>query len=89
LDPGYGNLNPMGLSARAPNPNAGKLFIDFVLSKAGQETIRAQRRVPDRIDVLPDPPKLAQGFSAVFTADEVYANFDRYVKLFQATFGSK
>jgi iron(III) transport system substrate-binding protein len=89
LDPVYGNLNPMGLSARAPNPSAGKLFIDFVLSKAGQETIRAQRRVPDRIDVLPDPPKLAQGFSAVFTADEVYANFDRYVKLFQDTFGSK
>jgi iron(III) transport system substrate-binding protein len=89
LDPVYGNLNPMGLSARAPHPNAGKLFIDFVLSKAGQETIRAQRRVPDRIDVLPDPPKLAQGFSAVFTPDEVYANFDRYVKLFQDTFGTK
>jgi iron(III) transport system substrate-binding protein len=54
LDPVYGNLNPMGLSARAPHPSAGKLFIDFVLSKAGQETIRAQRRVPDRVDVLPD-----------------------------------
>jgi iron(III) transport system substrate-binding protein len=89
LDPVYGNLNPMGLSAKAPHPSAGKLFIDFVLSKGGQETIRAQRRVPDRIDVLPDPPTLAQGFSAVFTADEVYANFDRYVKLFQDTFGSK
>ena len=89
LDPVYGNLNPMGLSAKAPHPSAGKLFIDFVLSKAGQETIRAQRRVPDRVDVLPDPPKLAQGFSAVFTAEEVYANFDQYVKLFQETFGSK
>jgi len=89
LDPVYGNLNPMGLSAKAPRPNAGKLFIDFVLSKGGQEVIRAQRRVPDRIDVQPDPPKLAQGFSAVFTADEVYANFDQYVKLFQDTFGSK
>ena len=89
LDPVYGNLNPMGLSAKAPRPNAGKVFIDFVLSKGGQEVIRAQRRVPDRIDVQPDPPKLAQGFSAVFTADEVYANFDQYVKLFQDTFGSK
>jgi len=87
LDPVYANLNPMGLSAKSPRPNAGKLFIDFVLSKAGQETIRAQRRVPDRIDVLPDPPKLAQGFTAVFTAEQVYENFDRYVKLFQETFG--
>lgn len=89
LDPVYGNLNPMGLSAKAPRPSAGKLFIDFVLSKAGQEIIRAQRRVPDRTDVLPDPPKLAQGFTAVFTPDEVYANFDRYVKLFQEIFGTK
>jgi iron(III) transport system substrate-binding protein len=87
LDPVYGNLNPMGLSSKAPRSNAGKLFIDFVLSKAGQETIRAQRRVPDRVDVLPDPPKLAQGFTAVFTADQVYENFDRYVKLFQEIFG--
>jgi len=87
LDPVYGNLNPMSLSVKAPRPNAGKLFIDFVLSKAGQETIRAQRRVPDRVDVLPDPPKLAQGFTAVFTADQVYENFDRYVKLFQEIFG--
>jgi hypothetical protein len=31
-----------------------------------QEIIRAQRRVPDRTDVLPDLPKLAQGFTAVF-----------------------
>ena len=89
LDPVYGNLNPMGLFAKAAHSSAGKLFIDFVLSKAGQETIRAQRRVPDRVDVLPDPPKLAQGFTAIFTPDEVYTNFDRYVKLFQDTFGSK
>ena len=34
-----------------------------------------------------DPPKLEQGFTAVFTADEVYTNFDRYVKLFQEIFG--
>ena len=89
LDPVYGNLNPMSLSAKAPHSSAGKLFIDFVLSKAGQETIRAQRRVPDRVDVLPDPPKLSQGFTAVFTADEVYENFDRYVKLTQEIFGNK
>lgn len=87
LDPVYANLNPMGLSAKAPRSNAGKLFIDFVLSKTGQETIRAQRRVPDRVDVLPDPPKLAQGFTAVFTAEQVYEDFDRYVKQFQEIFG--
>jgi iron(III) transport system substrate-binding protein len=64
VDPVYGNLNPMGFAAQAPHPSAGKLFIDFVLSKAGQEVIRAERRVPDRIDVVPDPPKLVQGGTA-------------------------
>jgi hypothetical protein len=57
------------------------------LYEGWHEIIRAQRRAADHIDLLPDPPKLAQGFTAVFTADEVYANFDRYVKLFQDTFG--
>jgi iron(III) transport system substrate-binding protein len=46
LDPVYGNLNPMSLSAKAPRPNAGKLFIDFVLSKAGQETIARSGACP-------------------------------------------
>ena len=34
-----------------------------------------------------DPPKRERGFTSFFTADEVYANFDRYVKLFQEIFG--
>ncbi len=87
LDPVYGNLNPMGLSAKAPHPSAGRLFVDFLLSKEGQEVIRSERRVPDRVDVLPDPPKLAQGFVPVFTADEIYENFDSYVTLFRDIFG--
>ncbi|HEY3306095.1 MAG TPA: hypothetical protein VGL70_21455 [Candidatus Binatia bacterium] len=45
--------------------------------------------MPDRTDVSPDTPKLAQGFTAVFTPDEVYADFDRYVKLFHKIFGTK
>ncbi|HEY3306097.1 MAG TPA: hypothetical protein VGL70_21465 [Candidatus Binatia bacterium] len=45
--------------------------------------------MPDRTDVLPDPPKPAQGFTAVFTPDEAYADFDRYVKLFQNIFRTK
>jgi ABC-type Fe3+ transport system substrate-binding protein len=64
------------------------LFIDFVLSKAGQETIRPASRARSHRR-LADPPKLAQGFTSVFTPDEVYADFDRYVKLFQEIFGTK
>jgi ABC-type Fe3+ transport system substrate-binding protein len=27
------NIHPLGLAAHAPHPNAGKLFIDYALSK--------------------------------------------------------
>jgi ABC-type Fe3+ transport system substrate-binding protein len=37
LDPVIGYLHPIALSAKAPNPNAARLFIDFFLSKRGQE----------------------------------------------------
>jgi iron(III) transport system substrate-binding protein len=36
LEPTPVQVNPMMLSANAPHPNAGKLFIDFLLSREGQ-----------------------------------------------------
>jgi ABC-type Fe3+ transport system substrate-binding protein len=44
-------LKPISLSAKAAHPNAGKLFIDFVLSKEGQELIRSFNRISGRLDV--------------------------------------
>ncbi len=34
------------VSANAPHPNAGKLFIDFILSKEGQDIIGERRLIP-------------------------------------------
>jgi ABC-type Fe3+ transport system substrate-binding protein len=47
-------LKPIGLSAKAQHPNAGKLFIDVALSKEGQELIKSFDRIPDRGDVTSD-----------------------------------
>ncbi len=69
--------------------SAGKLFIDFMLSPKGQEVVRSLRRIPDRSDILPDPPTLLQGVTPAFTAPEIYDDFDLYIKLFQEIFGSK
>ena len=88
LDPVYANIHPVGLSSKAPHPYAGKLFIDFVLSKTGQEIIRAQRRIPDRIDTPPDPARLIDGINPVFGSAEMYGDFNRYIKLFQETFAA-
>jgi iron(III) transport system substrate-binding protein len=40
-----------GLSLRAPHPNAAKLFIDFVLSKEGQQIVLAADRNSARSDL--------------------------------------
>src|SRR5262245_61944793 len=40
LNPVFANIHPTGIAAKAPHPNAARLFIDFVLSKRGQEVIR-------------------------------------------------
>jgi iron(III) transport system substrate-binding protein len=88
LDPVYANIHPVGLSSKAPHPKAGKLFIDFLLSKTGQEILRAQRRIPDRIDTPPDPPRLIEGIKPVFGSPEMYGAYSRYIKLFQETFAS-
>jgi iron(III) transport system substrate-binding protein len=87
LDPVYANIHPVALSAKAPNPNAGKLFIDFLLSKAGQEVLRAQKRIPDRIDTPPELARLIDGIKPVFGSPEMYGEYNRYIKLFQETFG--
>jgi iron(III) transport system substrate-binding protein len=89
LTPSFANLHPVGISAKAPHPNAARLFIDYMLSQKGQEVFRSLRRIPDRIDTPPDPPGLLKGITPAFTGPEIYEDFDRYIKLFQDIFGVK
>ena len=49
---------PIALAAKAGHPNAGKLLIDFVLSKEGQTQLRSLYRIPSRADLEPISPKL-------------------------------
>jgi iron(III) transport system substrate-binding protein len=86
LDPVYASVHPTGINAKAPHPNAARLLMDFILSKKGQEILRAARRIPDRIDTPPDPPRLIEGIRPAVTSSEVYDNFDRYIKLYDETF---
>jgi len=61
IEPVVTTLMPITLATHAPHPNAGKLFIDFVLSKKGQEIFRSVGRIPARTDTPPDPPRLLKG----------------------------
>ncbi len=52
-DPLYGELVPIGIMAGAAHPNAARLFIDYVLSRQGQELFRNLGKIPARSDVTP------------------------------------
>ncbi len=87
LEPVAVQVNPMMLAAKAPHPNAGKLFIDFLLSKAGQKLLVGFRRIPVREDVEPDPPRLFRGYRRIVEHPEDYKNFNATIKLYQEIFG--
>ena len=54
-------INAIAIPEKAPHANTAKLFVDFTLSKEGQNLLRGLRRIPARPDILPDPPTLTQG----------------------------
>ena len=56
-------INAISIPEKAPHPNSARLFVDFVLSKEGQNFLRGLRRIPARGDVLPDPPMLTKGLN--------------------------
>jgi iron(III) transport system substrate-binding protein len=51
LDPIITSPSQVAVSARAPHPNAARLFVDLLLSVEGQTIIRSRGRVPARADL--------------------------------------
>ena len=86
LSPVFANIHPAGISSKAPHPNAARLFMDFILSKRGQEIVRAMNRIPDRIDTPPQQARLMEGIKPAFAPTEVLEDFQRYGKMFDEIF---
>lgn len=81
-------INAIGIGAGAKNPNMAKLFVDFLLSKKGQEILSNQKRIPVHNDVKPifskaDPAKL----KLRQVPEEVYRNINEYASQFKKIFG--
>ena len=76
-------LKPIALSAKAAHPNAGKLFIDFILSKEGQDLIRSFNRISGRVDVASE---LTEG-AKLYPAEPRWGDdYSSHVKEFRAIF---
>ena len=61
LDPVQLFFGFVGISAKAPHPNAAKLAANFLLSRQAQEAFaKSGGRVPTRLDVATNPPDVRQ-----------------------------
>lgn len=88
LDPIVVGINGMGLSARPNNPDAAKLFVDFVLSKQGQEVIRSLGRIPARADVAPPSIKMNQkNLKLRAVPADAETRYKDYIQEFNRVFG--
>lgn len=88
LEPVIATSNVSALAKNAPHPNAALLFLDFILSKeSGQRIIREVNRIPTHPEVLPNPPRLREGFDFI-NVDPIKYNdkIDHYSKLWHEWF---
>ncbi|HEY2988647.1 MAG TPA: extracellular solute-binding protein [Candidatus Binatia bacterium] len=79
------NPSVVSLAARAPHPNAGKIFIDFLLSAENAALIRQAGRIPARSDVEPNPPRLLKGLP-VWVPDP-QDDINKVIALYNEAFG--
>src|SRR5713226_5321836 len=80
-------INAISIPEKAPHPAAAKLFVDFVLSREGQNVLRGLRRIPARPDVLPDPPSLTKGLNLYAARPEgMIENYNETVARFDEIF---
>ena len=76
----------LALPNQAPNPNCARLYIDFVLSKEGQELLRSFNRIPARADVEASPARLTRGLKFSPYKGEWGEEYDKYAERFRKTF---
>ncbi len=74
LEPAMVFSEQIGVTTLSPHPNAGLLFLEYTLSREGQEVFKKAGYIPARSDVLPNDPKLlptAGGFKASIGTPEL------------------
>ena len=90
LDAVTTTLQVAGVTTGAPHPNAGRLFLDFITSRAGQDVFREANYIPMHPAIPAKDPsmKAEQGGykSVVLTPEEVDTHAQRYQKIYQDIF---
>jgi len=90
MEPSLAVFSCLSLTEGAPRPNAGKLFIDFLMSEEGQKLYRDADYLPVDPNVPPKDPSLRPGdgtFKAVFmTPEEIFDNLPKWGAIYKDVF---
>lgn len=80
----------VGLVAGSPHPNAGQLFLDFMISENGQKLFQKADYFPTRADVPPAMPELAPStghFKAdVLSPETVASQYQHWNEIYNTLF---
>ncbi len=76
--------SPVGLAAKAPHPNAAKLYLDFILSTEAQLMLRSVNRISSRSDIEPLVPEMHHSKLKLVAIDpKVAEDLNRYAREFR------
>jgi iron(III) transport system substrate-binding protein len=87
LEPTVAQIDAVMLSAQSPHPNAARLFVDFILSKEGQNGLAGVQQIPVRRDMEAQSNAVFQGQRWFVERPDRHVNFQETVKLFREIFG--
>jgi iron(III) transport system substrate-binding protein len=77
---------PVGILKAARHPNAAQLFVDFALSREGQETLRSVGRFSTRTDVEPVSERVRKLKLGKIDWPVYLKNFTKYMEEYQKYF---
>jgi iron(III) transport system substrate-binding protein len=86
-DPILVNLAPVSVAAKAPHPNAAKLFLNYSISKEGQEILQKARRASAHHDVPPLVPDMDPKKLKLVPLDPEIPTNAEHIKDFRRVFG--
>jgi iron(III) transport system substrate-binding protein len=90
MDPALGVLSVISVTKDAPHPNAGKLFLEFLMSEEGQKLYRDAEYLPVDPDVPPKDLALRPDgvkFHAIYkTPEEIERDMPRWNEVFKSIF---
>ncbi|HEY7220504.1 MAG TPA: extracellular solute-binding protein [Candidatus Binatia bacterium] len=84
------DIQAVALSAQPLHPNAGKLFVDFLLSSEAQTIIYQDRKIPIMPGVVPESSALhPTGLELFPSPPKVVTNLNHYASKFEQIFGPR